>query len=652
MYAKDGNIWLQTDGTAAAAHQGRQRLDAHVLAGRQARLLRPRPARPTARGASTASSATTGSTCPSLMQIPVDGRQGDAGPRRARRPARAASSGRASSATRSCRPTAATIAIATRPAGPDPVRRHAQDLRHPPRPAHRPRLDQVAAARPPGPGVAAGRRAARRTSATTATAPRARPGIYLYDTGDREGAGDHRPRLPPPVVLAGRQVPRGDQDLGVRDGRRDPQRDHRRGAPAAHRRRRQLGARLVAGRRPDRLPPRRRARSSTCGSPSSRAPAPPWTVKETRRPHRERRPRRRLAARLVRPRGPAASRRRTPEPSADAAASDRARDVPAYLERLAARTAATRTVLCVGIDPDADGRCPPASRRRSPASSAFARLVLEAVAARTPPRSSPTSRSSRRTAPRASPRSSGSARSCPADVPFVADAKRGDIGIDGGAPGRRAVRRARARTPSPSTRTSARRPIAPLLERGGPVRLRPVPDLEPRRGGAPGPRGRRGRRRRPARRAALGPGRPAGGDAGARAARSGSSSAPRRPPSWRRSGRSRRASRSSSRASGRRAARSRRCSRDGPATAPPAGGRAGGGLLVNVSRGIARAALGRARDGRVRRTPASASRRPPPTGPRASLCYPDAVPGGPERGPVPHEVHSTHMPFINGIGAR
>ena len=29
----------------------------------------------------------------------------------------------------------------------------------------------------------------------------------------------------------------------------------------------------------------------------------------------------------------------------------------------------------------------------------------------------------------------------------------------------------------------------------------------------------------------------------------------------------------------------------GPASVPPAGGRAGGGLLVNVSRGIARAAL-------------------------------------------------------------
>ncbi|TAK00178.1 MAG: orotidine-5'-phosphate decarboxylase [Chloroflexota bacterium] len=36
---------------------------------------------------------------------------------------------------------------------------------------------------------------------------------------------------------------------------------------------------------------------------------------------------------------------------------------------------------------------------------------------------------------------------------------------------------------------------------------------------------------------------------------------------------------------------------DGPATAPPAGGHPGGGLLVNVSRGIAQAALGPATDG-------------------------------------------------------
>ena len=42
--------------------------------------------------------------------------------------------------------------------------------------------------------------------------------------------------------------------------------------------------------------------------------------------------------------------------------------------------------------------------------------------------------------------------------------------------------------------------------------------------------------------------------------------------------------------------------RDGPATAAPAGVGTGGGLLVNVSRGISGAALGRARTA-VRRDP-------------------------------------------------
>ena len=62
----------------------------------------------------------------------------------------------------------------------------------------------------------------------------------------------------------------------------------------------------------------------------------------------------------------------------------------------------------------------------------------------------------------------------------------------------------------------------------------------------------------------------------------------------------------------------------GPATAAPAGGRPGGGLLVNVSRGIALAALDPPPRGAVAPTRASGSRRPPPAGPRASLCYPDA----------------------------
>ena len=38
------------------------------------------------------------------------------------------------------------------------------------------------------------------------------------------------------------------------------------------------------------------------------------------------------------------------------------------------------------------------------------------------------------------------------------------------------------------------------------------------------------------------------------------------------------------------------------------------------------------------------------TGPTGSLCYPDAVPGGPEAAPSRTRFQS-HMPFINGIGA-
>ena len=38
------------------------------------------------------------------------------------------------------------------------------------------------------------------------------------------------------------------------------------------------------------------------------------------------------------------------------------------------------------------------------------------------------------------------------------------------------------------------------------------------------------------------------------------------------------------------------------------------------------------------------------TGPTGSLCYPDAVPGGPEEAPSRTRIQSP-MPFINGIGA-
>ena len=59
----------------------------------------------------------------------------------------------------------------------------------------------------------------------------------------------------------------------------------------------------------------------------------------------------------------------------------------------------------------------------------------------------------------------------------------------------------------------------------------------------------------------------------------------------------------------------------GPAVAAPAGGRPGGGLLVNVSRGIAGPRTARATGSR--RTSASAWRRRPASGPETSLCYPE-----------------------------
>ena len=41
------------------------------------------------------------------------------------------------------------------------------------------------------------------------------PRIYLYDTEHEEDEADHRARLPPPVVVARRQVHHRDEDVGV-----------------------------------------------------------------------------------------------------------------------------------------------------------------------------------------------------------------------------------------------------------------------------------------------------------------------------------------------------------------------------------------------------------------------------------------------------
>ena len=67
-----------------------------------------------------------------------------------------------------------------------------------------------------------------------------------------------------------------------------------------------------------------------------------------------------------------------PAARSSAAGSAGGSSAPAYLERLAARSAATGTVLCLGLDPDPDG-LPDGFSRDLPGVEAFARLVLEAA---------------------------------------------------------------------------------------------------------------------------------------------------------------------------------------------------------------------------------------------------------------------------------
>jgi orotidine-5'-phosphate decarboxylase len=97
-----------------------------------------------------------------------------------------------------------------------------------------------------------------------------------------------------------------------------------------------------------------------------------------------------------------------------------------YLARLAARTAATRTVLCLGLDPDPRS-LPPGFSPDLAGIEAFSRLLLEAAlphaAAVKPNLAFFEAHGSAGIA--ALERLRGLV---PADVPFVADAKRGDIG--------------------------------------------------------------------------------------------------------------------------------------------------------------------------------------------------------------------------------
>jgi orotidine-5'-phosphate decarboxylase len=268
----------------------------------------------------------------------------------------------------------------------------------------------------------------------------------------------------------------------------------------------------------------------------------------------------------------------------------------AYLDRLAARSAATRTVLCVGIDPDPDA-LPPAFSRDVAGVERFARLLVEAAT---------------RHAAAVKPNlaffeafgSAGLAAlervraAVPPELPVVMDAKRGDIGSTAA---RQAVALydalgADAITVSPYLGEAA---IAPLLERGDRLAYVLCRTSNP---GAPelqslvvaADEDREGSNREPlylrvARRVtAWGPGGTVGLVVGATAPvelaaiRAVAPGLPFLVPGI-----------------GAQGGEIDPVLADGPARSAAAGGRAGGGLLVNVGRGIAAAASGMTTDGEV-----------------------------------------------------
>ncbi len=262
--------------------------------------------------------------------------------------------------------------------------------------------------------------------------------------------------------------------------------------------------------------------------------------------------------------------------------------ITSYLERLAARTAATRTVLCLGIDPDADA-LPEGFPPTLEGVERFSQLLLEAAlphAAAVKPNL-------------AFFEAHGAAgvgalerirAMVPPDVPFIADAKRGDIGTTATKQALALFDRlgADAVTVNPYLGEEA---VAPLLERADRFAyvlcrtsnpgaaelqgLRVEPD--PAAGHPAEPLWARVARRA----ATWGPGGTVGLVVGATAPDEMAgirALAPRLAflvPGI-----------------GAQGGELAPVLAHGPATAPPAGARPGGGLLVNVSRGIAQAALG------------------------------------------------------------
>ncbi len=462
-----------------------------------------------------------------------------------------------------------------------------------------------------------------------------------------EGPRGHGPGLPAPGVLAGRQVPRRHADERVRDGRRDPRRRHRRGAPQAHR------ATATAG-----LPSWSPAGDQIAYLHVSgqvvdlrmaqlEGSAPAWTVGKTIDLTTQRRPRQRLAAGLVRARGPA------PEPTVDRAspAASPAASSPPRRDRVVPRAARRAD----GRDPDGPvRRRGPGPRRAAGGLRADARGRRGVRAADR--RGVAAARGGRQAEPRLlrGARVRGHGRARAAAGAGARPTSRSSRTPSAATSDRR--RRSRpspsttssAPTPSPSTRTSARRPSRPCSS-ARPVRLRPVPDLEPgRRASCRASRSPRipppGIPAEPlwarvARRAtAWGPGGTVGLVVGATAPAEMAAIRALAPglaflvPGV-----------------GAQGGEIAPVLAHGPATAPPAGGRAG--------RRAARQRVAGHRAGGPRCTvreggptdPGERLAEAAAAGPRASLCYPDARQRA-RSGTAPATRSKQVMPFINGIG--
>jgi orotidine-5'-phosphate decarboxylase len=261
--------------------------------------------------------------------------------------------------------------------------------------------------------------------------------------------------------------------------------------------------------------------------------------------------------------------------------------VTSYLDRLAERSRATNTVLCLGLDPDPDA-IPERFSRGVAGLERFAALVLEAalpyVAAVKPNLAFFEAFGSDGIASLERLRAS-----IPSDVPVIADAKRGDIGSTAA---RQAVALfdvlgADAVTVSPYLGEEAIRPLLEREDRFAYVLCRTsnpgageVQELVV--GGAAAEAGPEPLHARIARLASgWGPGGTVGLVVGATAPeelatiRRVAPGLPFLVPGV-----------------GAQGGEIEPVLRDGPATAAPGAGRPGGGLLVNVSRGIARAASG------------------------------------------------------------